>query len=424
MEEGVMPAVRPIGAAHNMITTPIAITVDRVLQGPMRSSDSFIPDSIEVLKKLQQIRLPANAILIGADIASMYPNVDTSIEASKRVMKVVRNYYGTDPSCYLALQNLSLLLRWCLNNHWVRGPGEKYHRQVNGLGTGSQFSPSYANIWWATYETPVIEEYKDRDKISMYLRFIDDIFAIMKNGNKEEAVKFIATLSQQHPNIKLEGIQIAEKGQSVTFLDLVISWDEDDYDPVTDTYGVKVKTHQKELNAYQYLPYHSHHPRWVLKNWIRGELERYVRTCTREEDYKEMVSKFKTRIMNRGYKEKEYENIVATVHHSSRQQLLEVKRKPPPRGDPIAQANTRWDDDRNMIIPLVVRYSSSWSDQPKAREYRSKIKNALYKASSVFPPDKRPTPLLAYSNSPTLHTILAKARSMDKTYSAKLKKVI
>ena len=98
---------------------------------------------------------------------------------------------------------------------------------------------------------------------------------------------------------------------------------------------------------------------------------------------------------------------------------MNVKRKPPPRGDPIESATTRWDDDAKPILPFIIRYSSSWNLQPKAREYRTKIKDALREAIEVFPPEKRPTPILAYSNSSTLGTLLSKARRMDKDLTLK-----
>jgi hypothetical protein len=68
----------------------------------------------------------------------------------------------------------------------------------------------------------------------------------------------------------------------VEFLDLVII---KDMRVEGEKVPIYVRTHQKVMNKYLYLPFSSHHPFHVFKGMIKGELIRYVKTNTYEADY-------------------------------------------------------------------------------------------------------------------------------------------
>jgi hypothetical protein len=57
-----------------------------------------------------------------------------------------------------------------------------------------------------------------------------------------------------------------------------------------------VTTYQKAMNKYLYLPYLSHHPYHVFRGIIKGELIRYIKTNTYEEDYISIATSFKQRL--------------------------------------------------------------------------------------------------------------------------------
>lgn len=58
---------------------------------------------------------------------------------------------------------------------------------------------------------------------------------------------------------------------------------------------------QKKLNAYLYIPWNSCHSLESKRAWVKGELIRYVRICSREQDFMEICLLFFKRLRERGY---------------------------------------------------------------------------------------------------------------------------
>ncbi|KAJ6578414.1 hypothetical protein B0H19DRAFT_903711, partial [Mycena capillaripes] len=63
---------------------------------------------------------------------------------------------------------------------------------------------------------------------------------------------------------------------------------------VTDVY-------QKALNAYLYIPWNSCHSEDSKRAWVKGELIRYVRICSKESDFAKIRLEFDRRLRARGY---------------------------------------------------------------------------------------------------------------------------
>ena len=61
-----------------------------------------------------------------------------------------------------------------------------------------------------------------------------------------------------------------------------------------------IKVYQKEMNIYSYIPFITAHPPFVLKNFVMGEIFRYIRFNSSEKYFWRLVSKFFARLRNRG----------------------------------------------------------------------------------------------------------------------------
>ena len=72
---------------------------------------------------------------------------------------------------------------------------------------------------------------------------------------------------------------------------------------------LSIKVFQKPENKYMYIPFKSAHPRHTIKNYILGELKRYVRINTEEFNFLKIRNKFFLRLRNRGF-EKEVNKMV------------------------------------------------------------------------------------------------------------------
>jgi hypothetical protein len=146
---------------------------------------------------------------------------------------------------------------------------------------------------------------------------------VIFEGSEQELLSFIlGVLNSTLPNIK---ITHTYSQFQVDMLDLVI------YKCAEDAWGVpngsvrlKVRTHQKALNKYLYIPYTSFHHPGMFKSFIYAEFIRYVVTNSDEHWYDCMVRKFTHRLLQRGYPLQLIASIANKVSHSCRQAQVSV----------------------------------------------------------------------------------------------------
>ena len=85
---------------------------------------------------------------------------------------------------------------------------------------------------------------------------------------------------------------------------------------------LSIKVYQKPENKYMYIPYKSAHPRHTIKNYVIGELKRYVRINTEELNFLKIKNKFFLRMRNRGFKKNKLSHWFSEVKFSSRAKFL------------------------------------------------------------------------------------------------------
>ena len=108
----------------------------------------------------------------------------------------------------------------------------------------------------------------------MYKRFIDNGFGVIKS-NKKEFSKWVFEFNSLREKIFIDKWHF---GNNVAFMDLHIF--KGKYFFITGKLSIKV--YQKPENHCMYIPYKTAHPRHTIKNYVTGELKRYVRIITEE----------------------------------------------------------------------------------------------------------------------------------------------
>ncbi|CAH2273537.1 Hypothetical predicted protein [Pelobates cultripes] len=113
-------------------------------------------------------------------------------------------YYSGPPTVF-TLELLEIVL----SQNYFRFETDWY-RQIAGTSIGAAMAPMYANGYM--FETRyILEPYKDR--ILKYVRYIDDIFMLIK-GSISEAEEMIRSINLCTNNIKLTAVIV----ESSTFL--------------------------------------------------------------------------------------------------------------------------------------------------------------------------------------------------------------
>ena len=78
----------------------------------------------------------------------------------------------------------------------------KNYLQIRNCAMGMACTASYANIFMKRFEQKNIYSFT-KDKVDLYLRYIDDIFFIWKRM-AEELKDFFNELNKKHPSIKFD----------------------------------------------------------------------------------------------------------------------------------------------------------------------------------------------------------------------------
>ena len=71
-----------------------------------------------------------------------------------------------------------------------------------------------------------------------------------------------------------------------------------------------------------YIPYRSFHQRHTIKNYVWGELRRYVRYNTEEKNFKKLRVRFFLRLRNRGFRKYTLSKLFSKVTYAQRNELL------------------------------------------------------------------------------------------------------
>ena len=219
-----------------------------------------------------------------------------------------------DPNLIIRLLHLNV-------NHNFFNFADLTFQQIKGTAMGAAFSPSVANIYMSVSLRRFLRT--QPKKPQLLVRYIDDVFLLWPHS-LDELKSFLKDLNNFNAAIHYT---YEYSPSSANFLDLTIyKGPSFHYTNTLDT-----KTYQKPQNLYQYTHFTSNHQKSTFKALITGELIRYTRTNTSENDFLAMKQLFKHRLLARGYPQKFIDSTAATVSYTDRQRHLQTAAKPAPR---------------------------------------------------------------------------------------------
>ena len=193
---------RPIISGRGSITENISRFVDFHAKPMVDQLPSYIQDTPDFLRNLEKInnqgRLPDNSILVTIDVSALYTNIrkEDGLEALKRALQL-----RDDKS--VPTQFLIDLMKIVLSSNIFEFNNNLYRQEI-GTAMGTSSAPTYANILMGEID----EKLKNlalslsvSNPISLYNRFIDDIFTIW-TGTVEMLELFLDKINNIHPTLK------------------------------------------------------------------------------------------------------------------------------------------------------------------------------------------------------------------------------
>jgi len=304
---------RPIAACHSWVTTNVSKWLADVLNTALAKHDTVLQDRNQLVRELDGLCVHKDAWLLTFDVESLYPHV----EHDGCITACASAVCGSSLEKLMVAEFVEFVLK-----HNIVTVQNRHYRQIYGGAMGTNSMPPAAQLYLAIMWEGVIKSNIGSAFPKVFRRYIDDGFVIFE-GSKDELLAFVNVLNNTLPNIK---ITYAFSQFQVDFLDLVV------YKCTEDALGVpdgkvrlKVKTHQKVLNKYLYIPFTSFHHPGVFKSFLRAELIRYVVTNSDEHWFDCMVRKFTHRPLQRGYPKQLITNVASKVSHAERHKYLSYK---------------------------------------------------------------------------------------------------
>ena len=292
---------RPIINYKNHVTTNLCFLVDFICRPFVKSSESFIMDSQNLIQKLENILFPINSEIITGDFEALYSNIDHD----DCLLKLTDFVNGKLKSKHINVKGFYVVLKLVLKNNYFTY-NKKFFIQDLGIAMGSICGPTIANLFVQIYEIKWTTIYRPL----AYYRFIDDIFLIVTD------LVVVDTLKNAFGSLKLN---LVYKKRQV-FLDLEIELNKF-------TNRINFFAHFKPTNTFSYLLILSNHPNHIFKNLIKALFIRMRRICTFFSDFLYFASILANRLEKRGYDRILINKTLMMVSDLSRDSLIQYKEK-------------------------------------------------------------------------------------------------
>ena len=191
------PKCRPIIASSGCNTERISWFVDQIVKDDVKSIESFIEDTPDLLRKIIDINergdVPDGTMPIAIDIKGMYTNIplDEGLAAFRDCLD--KRSDKSIPTDYI-MKLVELIMTKNIFTF-----NEETWLQLIGTCMGTRVSPSYANLFMAVLEKKMIDDCPAHLKQFIYLwkRFIDDILCFW-SGTWQQFLEFFNFLNQYH----------------------------------------------------------------------------------------------------------------------------------------------------------------------------------------------------------------------------------
>lgn len=380
--EDIIPPGRPIISQIGTITEFISRYIDYFLVPIVQKQNTYIRDSSDFIHKIETIKPQDNCLLCSFDISQMYTNcpIDEIISA---VITSYENYEKVQYEIkYPPTDDLIHLLRVVLENNVFEFNGQLY-QQCIGAAIGTSCAPEVCSILLYKIMNEILSLFEYKECIFFYKQYLDDGVMIF-HGAHEKLVSFFELANRHHKYLKFT-YDISET--DITFLDVHLFKGRRFLENNT----LDMKTYFKPTNSFLYLDRKSCHKSQVFRAFIHGEIIRYRRSTNNDEDLQEILAKFKSNLVKRGYNEMEITEWFNEALTGDRNNLIKSEQRL-----------------HNKEIPLVMttKYNPSINKlQKHLSEYWHLIENDVV-CNRIF----KERPMVAYKRHKNLADLLTSTK--------------
>ena len=249
-------------------------------------------------------------------------NMYTNLEFTEILSAVKTTLPNLDPNQYsinLPPKEIIIdLLQIILENNEFTFDG-KIYKQILGVPMGGSASAELADLRMYQIFESILSKYKFKSSILTCLRYRDDGF-ILHSGTAEQIQNLFQIANKSHKHLKFT---FEFSNQEITFLDTHIYKGK----RFKEEGILDIKTYTKKTETFQYLDRTSAHPTSVFKGFLKAEVIRNIRNTSDIQELKLLIDLFKSRLLNRNYKEDEIDLIIKSTLQMDRKLLLKNSKK-------------------------------------------------------------------------------------------------
>ena len=244
--------LRPIVSTIDSATYNVAKFVSRTLSPYAEQIPSYIKNTSDFVDKLKNISIEQDETMVSFDVKSLFTSVPVK-RAAVAIEKILNDDETLRGRTTLSVNAIMSLVKLCLSMTSFQFRGAHYDL-VDGLPMGSPASPCIANLFMAQFENEALASFHTKPKI--WLRFVDDVFAIVKKHALEELLA--------HLNAKDSKIQFTverEAEDRLPFMDVTVHRQQNQ---------LKTSVYRKPTHTGRYLSFDSHHPDSMKRSVVRA----------------------------------------------------------------------------------------------------------------------------------------------------------
>ena len=210
----------PLRPVCSMINTPehcLAKFLDNIIK-PHIPNQNMLNSTTNFLDKLDKFEIKPGDKMVSFDVVSLFTNVPL-IYTINIIADCIYRSTSPPPFSKTVFKNM---LKTATQGYFLFN--DILYQQVDGVIMGSPLGPTLANFFLAVLEQEWLSETCTQNP-SLYLRYVDDIFAIFRQGIDINA--FLTKINKAYPSIKFT---VEEATETLPFLDVEIKLKEDSYD--------------------------------------------------------------------------------------------------------------------------------------------------------------------------------------------------
>ena len=235
--------LRPIVSSTWAVTYSTSKIFSRILKPLVGKSPHHIHNNQDFMEHLKGIQLGPDEVMVSYGMRARSTSVPIK-PALDVIEKLLKEDTGLQNRTSMSTKHIIDLLEFYLRSTYFTYRGN-FYEQVEGAAMGSPISPIVANLYMESFEVKALQSLPNSP--SVWKRFVDDTFVIMKKAHKEE---FLTHLNSVDSNIQFTTEEPRPDG-SLPFLDILVTPDKDD--------RLNTTAYRKPTHTDQYLHWDSHH---------------------------------------------------------------------------------------------------------------------------------------------------------------------